>query len=128
MNDARDVVIVGGGAIGGSVACFLLEDPGFGGSVTVIERDPTYALASSARSAASIRQQFSTPENIRMSQFSIGWLREAGRHLAVDGEPADTVDLRSRKAVTSTSRPARRRRRSATTTPSSGPKAPTSCC
>ncbi len=93
MNDARDVVIVGGGAIGGSVACFLLEDPGFGGSVTVIERDPTYALASSARSAASIRQQFSTPENIRMSQFSIGWLREAGRHLAVDGEPAGAVDL-----------------------------------
>ncbi len=93
MSGSRDVVIVGGGAIGGSVACFLLSDPAFDGTVTVIERDPTYALASSARSAASIRQQFSTPENIRMSQFSIGWLRDAERTLTVDDDPGGTVDL-----------------------------------
>jgi glycine/D-amino acid oxidase-like deaminating enzyme len=93
VNGSHDVVIVGGGAIGGSVACFLLTDPTFDGTVAVIERDPTYALASSARSAASIRQQFSTPENIRMSQFSIGWLRDAGRNLAVDDEGGGTVDL-----------------------------------
>ncbi|HZH07027.1 MAG TPA: FAD-dependent oxidoreductase, partial [Lautropia sp.] len=67
------VVIVGGGAIGSAVACFLTSEAGF--DVTVIERDFTYARASSALSASSIRQQFSSPVNIRMSQFGIGFLR-----------------------------------------------------
>ena len=76
MTDARDVVIIGGGAMGGAVATFLLDDPAFAGSVTVIERDPTFRTASSALSAAGIRQQFSTPENIRMSRFSFDWIRD----------------------------------------------------
>jgi len=71
-----DVVVIGGGAIGGAVATAVLDDPAFDGRVTVIERDPTFRRASSALSAASIRQQFSTPENIRMSQYSFGWLRD----------------------------------------------------
>jgi FAD-dependent oxidoreductase domain-containing protein 1 len=50
----------------------------------VIERDPTYRRASSALSASSIRQQFSTPENIRMSRFSFAFLRDVARHLAID--------------------------------------------
>ena len=76
---AADVVIVGGGAIGGAVAVHLLEDHAFTGRVTLIERDPTYRRASSALSAASIRQQFSTPENIRLSRASFAWRRDA-RH------------------------------------------------
>ena len=76
MATTRDVVVIGGGAVGGAVAVALLEDPGFVGTVTVVERDPTYRQASSALSAAAIRQQFSTPENIRMSRYSFGWLRE----------------------------------------------------
>ena len=76
MTQTSDVVIVGGGAMGGAVAAFLLADPGFDGRVTIVERDPTYRQASSALSAASIRQQFSTPENIRMSRFSFDWLRD----------------------------------------------------
>jgi FAD-dependent oxidoreductase domain-containing protein 1 len=71
-----DVVIVGGGVMGGAVATFLLEDPAFDGGVTIIERDPAFRRASSALSAASIRQQYSTPENTRMSRFSFGWLRD----------------------------------------------------
>jgi glycine/D-amino acid oxidase-like deaminating enzyme len=73
---SNDVVVIGGGAIGGAVASAILEDPAFDGRVTLIERDPTFRRASSALSAASIRQQFSTPENIRMSQYSFGWLRD----------------------------------------------------
>lgn len=87
----HDVAIIGGGAIGSAIAYYLMSDRSYGGTVTVIERDPTYARASSALSASSIRQQFSTPENIRMSLYGIGFLREIGRHLAVDD--GDTVDI-----------------------------------
>jgi len=77
-------VIVGGGVIGSSIAYFLrLADPTVG--VTVIERDPTYARSSSALSAASIRQQFSTPLSIQMSLFGIEFLRSIGERLCVDG-------------------------------------------
>ncbi|MFX1737249.1 FAD-binding oxidoreductase [Paraburkholderia sp. A1RI_3L] len=78
------VVIVGGGVIGSSVAYFLrAADPTV--NVTVIERDPTYARSSSALSAASIRQQFSTPLSIQMSLFGIEFLRSIGERLEVDG-------------------------------------------
>src|SRR5579862_5040842 len=58
-------------------------------SVVVIERDLTYSVASSALSAASIRQQFTTPVNIRISQASIDFLRSAGELLAVEGSRPD---------------------------------------
>jgi glycine/D-amino acid oxidase-like deaminating enzyme len=81
------VVVIGGGAIGSSIAWWLTLEPGV--SVTVVERDPTYARASSALSASSIRQQFSTPVNIEIGRFGIEFLRGIGRHLAVDGEAPD---------------------------------------
>jgi glycine/D-amino acid oxidase-like deaminating enzyme len=79
-----DVVIIGGGVMGSSIAYHLKSDPHFIGSVAVIERDPTYARASSALSASSIRQQFSTPLNIHLSRFGIGFLRSAAKTLEVD--------------------------------------------
>ncbi len=82
----RKVVIIGGGAVGSAIACFLLGDPAFAGEVTVIERDPSYARASSALSASSIRQQFSTAINIEIGQFGIEFLRGVGERLAVGGE------------------------------------------
>ena len=94
MTTTYDVAIVGGGAIGSAIAYFLRSDPAFGGSVAVIERDPTYAHASSALSASGIRQQFSTPENIRLSLFGISFLREIGQHLTVEGGPVADVGLR----------------------------------
>jgi len=84
-----DVAIVGGGVIGSAVAYFLAVDPGFQGSVTVLERDPTYQKSSTALSAASIRQQFSTPENIQMSGFGVDFIRNAGQILAVGDEAPD---------------------------------------
>lgn len=87
-----DVVVVGGGATGSSVAFHLLSDPDFRGRVLVVEKDPAYCLAASALSAASIRQQYSQPVNIRMSLHGIGFLRDVGRHLAVDSV-APAIDL-----------------------------------
>lgn len=85
----QDVVIIGGGAVGSAIACFTLGDPAFSGTVTVIERDPAYARASSALSASSIRQQFSTAINIELSLFGVDFLRRIGEELAVGGERPD---------------------------------------
>ena len=79
------VVIVGGGVMGAATACFLARDHGV--AVTVIERDPSYRRASSALSASSIRQQFSQPINIRLSQWSLQFLRRVDDELAVHGQP-----------------------------------------
>src|SRR5215467_16091468 len=83
-----DVAIVGGGIMGSALAYWLTRlDPNM--AVVVIERDPSYATASSALSAASIRQQFTTPVNIRISQASIGFLRQADELLEVEGGNVD---------------------------------------
>jgi FAD-dependent oxidoreductase domain-containing protein 1 len=78
------VIIIGGGVMGAATACFLARDHGI--RATVLERDPSYTRASSALSASSIRQQFSTPVNIALSQWSVAFLRRIGDELAVDGE------------------------------------------
>ncbi len=81
---AVDVLIIGGGAMGSSIAYHLTADPNFTGRVAVIERDPTYIRASSALSASSIRQQFSTPLNIRLSRYGVDFVRQAPEVLGVD--------------------------------------------
>ncbi len=82
------IVIIGGGVIGSAIAYFLtLQQPGC--SVVVVERDPTYARASSALSASSIRQQFSTDINVQISAYGIGFLRNVGTLLACNGDVPD---------------------------------------
>ena len=88
-----DVIIIGGAVTGSSVAYHLAADPGFGGRVLVLEKDPSYRFCASALSAASIRQQFSSAVNIRISLHGIEFLRRVGQHLAVDGE-APFIGLR----------------------------------
>src|SRR5579863_9890717 len=77
-----DVLIAGGGAVGSATAFFLTQQPGFSGTVLVVEPDPTYQFAASTRSAASIRRQFSTPLNIEMSIFGLEFLRACASGLA----------------------------------------------
>jgi glycine/D-amino acid oxidase-like deaminating enzyme len=74
MINSADVVIVGGGVIGSSIAFNLLED-GFGGRVIVIERDPSYQFASSALAMGGVRQQFMSAVNVQMVQYSIETFR-----------------------------------------------------
>jgi FAD-dependent oxidoreductase domain-containing protein 1 len=74
--DRADVLIVGGGIVGSAVAYFLSIDPAFRGRrIVIVERDSSYREASTARSAGGLRQQFSTPENIALSQATLGMFR-----------------------------------------------------
>ncbi len=88
MTQSCDVAIVGGGVIGSAIAYFLLGQTDFRGRVVVIEKDPTYSTAATARSAGGIRQQFSTPENIAMSIFGARFVKGIGEYLSVEGEVA----------------------------------------
>lgn len=82
-----EVTVLGGGVMGAATACFLARDHGV--AVTVIERDPSYAQASSSLSLSSIRQQFSQPVNIALSRWSVDFLRRAADELATaDDRPA----------------------------------------
>ncbi|MQB46172.1 FAD-dependent oxidoreductase [Rhizobium sp. ICMP 5592] len=83
-----DIVIIGGGAIGAAVAYFLKwTDASV--SVTVIERDPTYNLASTPRASGGVRRLFSLPENIALSNYSIPFFDDFAETMAVDGVQAD---------------------------------------
>lgn len=84
-----EVVIVGGGVVGSAVAYFLAACPDFEGRVAVVEKDPSYRSGATARSAGSIRQQFSTPENVAISRFGAAFLKALPEHLAVAGELPD---------------------------------------
>jgi glycine/D-amino acid oxidase-like deaminating enzyme len=83
----HDVAIIGGGAIG-CAAAYFLKRAGVG-SVCVIEPDPTYAKASTPVATGGCRRLFALPENIRMSQFSIGFFKDFAKHVAVDGQAPD---------------------------------------
>nr|WP_319486744.1 FAD-binding oxidoreductase [uncultured Cohaesibacter sp.] len=83
-----DLVIIGGAIMGASVAYFLKKDLGFEGSVLVVEKDPTYANSSTTLSAASIRQQFSTPENIALSQYGLQFFSELKDRFGPDADIA----------------------------------------
>ncbi|MFM7971466.1 MAG: NAD(P)/FAD-dependent oxidoreductase [Betaproteobacteria bacterium] len=86
-----DVLVIGGGVMGAATACFLARDHGC--TVTVLERDRLYTRASSALSASSIRQQFSTQANMALSAWSMGFLRRVQSELAVDGQPPLDIGL-----------------------------------
>ncbi|MEM7499412.1 MAG: FAD-binding oxidoreductase [Pseudomonadota bacterium] len=71
------IVIVGGGIVGTATA-WQLAAMGHASGVTVLERDLSLHAASTGRSTAGIRQQFSTPCNIRFSLYGLDFLRRLG--------------------------------------------------
>ena len=79
-------VVIVGGAIMGSFCAWSLRKFGFTGPITVVEKDATYQYSSTALSAASIRTQFGTPANIRMSLYGARMFRNIR---AVFGNQAD---------------------------------------
>lgn len=73
--DSYDVVIIGGAMMGSSAAWWLSREPGFDGSILVVERDPSYEGSSTGATNSCIRQQFSNEVNIRISQFGAEFIR-----------------------------------------------------
>ena len=82
-----DILIVGGGVMGSSIAYHLLkEDPH--ARVAILEKDPTYEYATTPRSMGGIRQQFSTEVNIRIGLYGIQAFERFDEEMAINGEPA----------------------------------------
>ena len=69
MSNTADIVIIGGGCMGASVAYHLAERGVT--DVVLIEREPQLGTASTGRNAGGFRHQFSDPANIELSKESI---------------------------------------------------------
>jgi sarcosine oxidase subunit beta len=84
MTETADVVIIGSGIVGSSVAYHLGEQGCT--NVLVIEREAHQGKGSTGKSMGGVRAQFSTPVNIQMSRYSIDFF---SRFDEVIGYPAD---------------------------------------
>lgn len=80
-----DIVIIGGGIMGSATAYYLMTaDPAL--KIAVVERDPSYAKASTALSLSNVRTQFSLKENVQISLYTLQILKTFEEDMAVEGE------------------------------------------
>ena len=84
MTETAEVVIIGSGIVGSSVA-YHLAQAGCR-NVLVIEREAHQGKGSTGKSMGGVRAQFSTPVNIQMSKYSIDFFSKFDE---VVGHPAD---------------------------------------
>ena len=108
---AADVVVIGGGVVG-SCAAWRLREDGVTGRIVVVERDRSYARASSYLAMGGIRQQFGSAVCVQMVQHSVrlwrefdtrmrtathtprAWLRQRGYLFLADDANADALTAR----------------------------------
>ncbi|MGO9441841.1 MAG: NAD(P)/FAD-dependent oxidoreductase [Terriglobales bacterium] len=81
--ETADVVIVGGGIVGSSIAYHLAEAGCT--NVLVVERETHQGKGSTGKSMGGVRAQFATPVNIQMSLYSIPFYASFDERL---GHPA----------------------------------------
>ena len=81
--ETADVVIVGGGIVGSSIAYHLTEAGGT--NVLVVERETHQGKGSTGKSMGGVRAQFATAVNIQMSLYSIPFYADFDERL---GHPA----------------------------------------
>ena len=84
MTETADVVIIGSGIVGSSVAYHLAEQGCT--NVLVIDREAHQGKGSTGKSMGGVRAQFATPVKIQMSLYSIAFLAKFDE---VIGYPAD---------------------------------------
>jgi sarcosine oxidase subunit beta len=84
MNETADVVIIGSGIVGSSVAYHLAEAGCT--NVLVVEREAHQGKGSTGKSMGGVRAQFATNVNIQMSRYSIDFFATFDEQL---GYPAD---------------------------------------
>ncbi|MFC0220054.1 NAD(P)/FAD-dependent oxidoreductase [Pseudochelatococcus lubricantis] len=91
-----DVVIVGGAVIGSSTAYWLSQKLGARASILVVERDSSYEFSSTALSTSAIRQQYSNPINVKISQFGVEFIKGFRERMApfYTDEPAPDLGFR----------------------------------
>ena len=88
-----DVVVVGAGAVGCAAALHLKEaEPTL--DVLVVEPDYTYARAATGKGTGGVRQLFTRPENIWLSQYTLDAIDHWERWGSVDGAPAPELSWR----------------------------------
>ncbi|MBN9071580.1 MAG: FAD-binding oxidoreductase [Rhizobiales bacterium] len=94
--DAYDIVIAGGAVVGSSTAYWLSRALGDRASILVVERDSSYEFSSTALSTSAIRQQYSNPINVKISQFGIEIIRRFPELMApfYPNEPAPDLGFR----------------------------------
>jgi glycine/D-amino acid oxidase-like deaminating enzyme len=85
MGKIYDVIIIGGGIMGSAAAYYLMKTDNTL-KVAVVERDPTYARASTTLSMTNARIQFSLKQNIEISQYALKVLDQFEDEMAVEGE------------------------------------------
>ena len=83
-----DIIIIGGGIVGSSIAYHLSQLPG-AGKVLVLERDATYTRAATPLANGGIRRLFSLPENIQMADFGLSFYQDFAQHMKVGEQNAD---------------------------------------
>src|SRR5688500_10767392 len=74
MTKKAEIVIIGGGVVGASVAYHLSERGAR--DVLILERGPHQGLGSTGAATGGVRAQFETDINIKMSLYSLGFFRE----------------------------------------------------
>src|ERR1700675_693943 len=84
MSESADVVIIGAGIVGSSIAYHLTEAGCK--NVLVLERETRQGKGSTGKSMGGVRAQFATSVNIQMSLYSIDFF---SRFDEVVGHPAD---------------------------------------
>ncbi len=84
MTETADVVIIGSGIVGSSVAYHLAEAGCT--NVLVVEREAHQGKGSTGKSMGGVRAQFATTVNIQMSRYSIDFFATFDEQL---GYPAD---------------------------------------
>lgn len=94
MSSHADIIIIGGGVIGSSIAYNLLND-GYTGKIVVFEKDGLYEFASTPRSAGGFRQLYTTVINMQLSKYSLQIYKDFSQNMSIDGEAAE-IDFKQR--------------------------------